>query len=74
MLCLVLISPTEMFCCRNPLSFITRASGGSVIAYLGLRVGLHLNLGTMSNICRVLNYLLNKDVCTIVVEDLLLSL
>lgn len=50
MLCLVFISPTEMGY-RNQLCLIICVSGGSVIAYLALRVGLYLNLRTVSNIC-----------------------
>lgn len=39
MLCLVFISPTEMFCCRNQLCLITHASGGNDIPHQDLREG-----------------------------------
>lgn len=34
MLCLVFISPIEMFCCRNQLCLTTHASGGTDTLYL----------------------------------------
>ena len=64
-LCLFFPPPTEMFCCRNQLHLIARASGGSVITFLALNVSLYLNLRTMPNICSLnVELPLNKNVCT----------
>lgn len=47
--CLVIISPIEMFCCRNQLCLITRTSDGSDIPGLDLR-GVELVLDFKDNV------------------------